>query len=222
MMKRKPDVPEVDGIDLDYTPAGYFVMRDLHLALPSDIKGKARRDLARKLAAEGSELPPELAAPELTPEDRQMWGAIHPAMMGGEYLPRMRRDEVEIARISLKSVTGDQISVRARRRSDRIVYAIVDEYQGEYGGYELHPQSSRKPLSMRQLVDLLDRACEQGGAVMSPVIWPIEDGSSSVDDMRGFVTVESDFYPELGSYYEARFERYFAEHAEEAEDDSDG
>jgi hypothetical protein len=221
MMNKKPDVPEVEGIDLDFTPAGYFALRDLHLALPSDIKGQARRDLARKLATEGKELPAELAAPELTPDERRMWGAIHPAMMGGEYLPRMGRDEVEIARISLKSVTGDQISVRARRRSDRILYSIVDEYQGEYGGYELHPKSSRKPLSMRQLVDLLDSACEQGGAVMSPVVWPIEDGSSSVEDMRGFVSVESDFYPELGSYYEARFESYFAEHAEESEDECD-
>jgi hypothetical protein len=56
---------------------------------------------------------------------------------------------------------------------------------------------------------------------MNPVVWQIEDGSSSVDDMRGFVSVESDFYPELGSYYEARFESYFAEHAEESEDECD-
>lgn len=219
-MNKKSDVPEVEGIDLDFTPAGYFALRDLHLALPSDIKGKARRDLARKLAAEGSELPPELAAPELTPDDRQMWGAIHPALMGGEYLPRMNRDEVEIARISLESVTGDQISVRARRRSDRIVYSIVDEYEDQVG-YELHPKTSSKPLSMRQLVELLDRACVRGGAVMSPVVWQIEDGLSSVDDMRGFVSVESDFYPDLGEYYAARFDRYFAEHAEEPEEESD-
>ena len=143
-------------------------------------------------------------------------------MMGGEYLPRMHPEEVEIVRISLASTTGDQISVRARRQSDRIVYSIVDEYEGENGDYDLHPRSSSRPLSMRQLVDLLDGACVQGGAVMSPVVWPIEDGSASVDDMRGFVTVESDFYPDLGAYYEARFERYFAEHAEEAEDEGDG
>ncbi len=88
-MKKKPDVPAIEGIDLDFTPAGYFALRDLHLALPSDIKGKARRDLARKLAAEGRELPPELAAPELTPEDREMWGAIHPAMMGRPHLAQV-------------------------------------------------------------------------------------------------------------------------------------
>jgi hypothetical protein len=218
----RPDVEEVEGIDLDFTPAGYFAFRDLHLALPSDIKGQARRTLARQLAAEGRELPRDLAAPELSAEDRQMWGAIHPALMGGEHLPPMKRDEVEIARISLKSVTGDQISVRARRQSDRVVYSIVDEYEGENGDYELHPKTSGKPLSMRQLIELLDRACERGGAVMSPVVWQVEDGTSSIDDMRGFVTVESDFYPDLGAYYEARFERYFAERAEEAENEGDG
>ena len=121
-MKKKPDVPEVDGIDLDYTPSAYFAARDLHLALPSDIQGQARREWARDLAAKGEALPPELAAPVLSEEARRAWGAIHPMLMGGEYLPPMPNDEVEIARISLASVTGDQISVRAgvRRRATRI------------------------------------------------------------------------------------------------------
>ena len=48
-------VPEVAGIDLDFTPRSYFTERDLKLALPSDIMGKARRDLARRFVVDGED-----------------------------------------------------------------------------------------------------------------------------------------------------------------------
>ena len=218
-MHKQLQVPEVEGIDLDFTPAAYFTARDLQLALPSDIRGQARRDLARKLAAQGAALPQELTAPELTVDDRRAWGAIHPMLMGGEYLPPMGQDVVEVARISLESVTADQISVRARRTPEGIAYTIVDEYDGA-DNYTLDPSVSHSPLSMRQLIAMLDGACERGGAVMSPVVWHIEDGMCGTDEMRGFVSVESDFYPDLGAYYNARFEQWFAENAAaSAEDD---
>ena len=47
--------------------------------------------------------------------------------MGGEYLPPLRKGEVEIARISLESTTDDQISIRARRGRERIRCRVVDE-----------------------------------------------------------------------------------------------
>ena len=66
----KHQVPEVAGIDLDFTPTSYFTERDLHLTLPSDIMGKARRDIARQLVAEGEDPPPELLVGALTDDDR--------------------------------------------------------------------------------------------------------------------------------------------------------
>ena len=53
-------------------------------------------------------------APILEEEMRQDWGRVHPSNIGEEFLPPLRNGEVEIARISLASVTADQISVRAR------------------------------------------------------------------------------------------------------------
>jgi hypothetical protein len=111
----KNQVPQVGGVDLDFTPDGYFTERDLQLALPSDILGQARRNIARAMVAEGEDPPPELLEGVLTEEDRKAFGRIHPMFMGGEYLPELKEGEVEIARISLESVTADQISVRARR-----------------------------------------------------------------------------------------------------------
>ena len=217
-MSKQQQVPEVPGIDLEFTPASYFTERDLHLALPSDILGQARRYIARTLMAEGRDPSPELLEGALSDDDRAAIGRIHPMFMGGEYLPHLQDGEVEIARISLRSVTADQISVRARRSMGLVSYSIVDEYEGEgLMSYTLDPPTSILPLSMRQLVAMLDGACERGGAVMSPVIWHVEEGCG-VDEYRNFVTVESDFYPDLGRYYEARFDQYFDSVAREEED----
>ncbi|MFO1303177.1 MAG: hypothetical protein U1F54_05560 [Burkholderiales bacterium] len=205
------NVPVVEGIDPNFRPTSYFFARDHGLALPSDIQGMARRELARQLAAEGRDLPEELAGATLTDDDRRAWGRMHPSMMGGEYLPPMHEDEVEIARISLASVTADQISVRARRVDDGIAFRIVDEYDepGECR-YEALPEHVRETLTLSELVEMLDNACDRGGAVLSHVVWNIEDGLCGVDEMRRFVSVESDFYPDLGRYYAARLDSYFA------------
>ena len=41
------------------------------------------------------------------------------------------------------------------------------------------------------------------------------------DEVRHFVSVESDFYPELGGYYEARFDEYFESLPREDEDEDE-
>jgi hypothetical protein len=213
-------VAEVAGIDLDFTPRSYFIERDLKLALPSDILGRARRDMARQLVAEGEDPPAEMLVAALTERDRVAAGRVHPMFMGGEYLPRMKQTEVEIARISLRSVTADQISVRARRRGARIAYSIVDEYESEYVEYDPRPRTSAAPLSMRRLVALLDGACESGGAVMSHTMLLIEHVDSA-DELHHFTSVESDFYPELGRYYAARFDAYFSSIVSADEEDDE-
>jgi hypothetical protein len=154
-----------------------------------------------------------MLAPALSDDERRAIGGVHPMFMGGEYLPQLKEGEVEIARISLESVTADQISVRARRSMGRISYSIVDEY-GDEGimNYTAHPATSILPLSMRELVAMLDGACEGGGAVMSPTVALIDAGDPA-DELRHFVSVESDFYPDLGRYYEAQLDEYFASHA---------
>ena len=73
---------------------------------------------------------------------------------------------------------------------------------------------------MRELVAMLDGACEGGGAVMSHSVALIDAGEPA-DELRYFVSVESDFYSALGTYYEARLDEYFASIATEDEDEED-
>ena len=55
---------------------------------------------------------------------------------------------------------------------------------------------------------MLDGACEGGGAVISQTSGLVPHVDSS-DELEGFTSVESDFYPELAAYYAARFEAFF-------------
>src|ERR1039457_2907479 len=134
------DVQQIPGIDLDYRPSSYFWALDTNVFLPSGISGEARRKLYRARIEAGSTVHDGLDAELLDKALRETWGRLHPSNMGGEYLPPLRKDEVEIARISLESTTADQISVRARRVREQIRYRIVDEYKDLT--YVCHPASS--------------------------------------------------------------------------------
>src|SRR5207248_10043449 len=69
------------------------------------------------------------------------------------FLPEREGGQVEIACVLLVSVTADVISIGARRWGRRIVYRIVDEYDSFFG---FKPKSSTRPLSMGELVALID------------------------------------------------------------------
>jgi hypothetical protein len=161
-------------------------------------------------------LVPVLAADELSDEDREGLGAIHPSFMGGEYLPGYGRNEVEIVRIELDSTTSDVISLRARpigRKRPRIAYALVDEYETEYG---IRPARTARPLTLGQVITLLDnvdtdvseREWLRHGWVLS-----LAESNRTLDNgdpepYRDFTRVSSEFYPELSKHYERLFDRW--------------
>ncbi len=215
-----PPVPLVPGIDLTFRPRTYFGPLPLEQHLLAHVTGQERRELVRgQLESNPADLPLELAASSLDEKSRTAISLIHPAFMGGEYLPAFQPDETEIARISLASVTADQISVRARPHGRRIQYRIVDEYEGEYVQYACHPSDSLDPLTLAELVAMIDGACEDGGAAMAHITSNFEFGCST-EELRHFVRVSSEFYPALEAYYEGRIAAWFDENVpHEVEED---
>jgi hypothetical protein len=216
-----PAVPEIFGIDLTFRPRAYFLPQELdnvtHLA---HIAGHARRELARDLLAAGrDDLPPEMLAELLDDVTRIAFGKIHPMCMGGEYLPPLNPDEIEIARISLDSVTADQISVRAQKRDDHIEYRIVDEYGDcSYTEYVCQPQTSRHPLTLGNLIAMIESACDRG-VVFNHIVGNIECGGEHPLELENFVTVSSEFYWQLDVYYQSRIESFFDQYRELDEDE---
>ena len=120
-------------IDTSHRPETYFRPISLDEHVRTRVKGQVRRNLAASLAGEGRTdlLPGLLTEEDLGEEDLSSWGSIHPWCLGGEFLPRFRRMETEIARVVLRSTTCDVTSVYARRLKNRIAYRVVDEYDGE-------------------------------------------------------------------------------------------
>jgi len=213
--------------DFSFRPDSYWPQTPTEETVLAGIKGTARRDVARR-ALEGEELVrlgddalyegamEFVLQEELSEAERQSWGSIHPAMMGGEYLPGMEPQEVEIARVDLQSTTADAIQIRARPDKDGIHYRVVDEYEADGSRYELEHPTSERPLSLGQLIDLIDTARQPEGSylhsgddrydigLVDSVRDMNADNGSDLETMRYFVSVSSAFYPTLTDYYEKR------------------
>jgi hypothetical protein len=218
MVKRHVvDLQQFPGIDLEYRPRNYFWALDTNVVLPSGISGEARRKLFRARIEAGSTVHDGLDAELLDKPLREAWGRLHPRNMGGEYLRPLRKAEVEIARISLDSTTADQISIRARRLVGRIGYRVVDEYP-DSSTYVCHPASSLAPLSLRELITLMDAASEGGSIVLSFLGMNFRDSDSA--ELATFITVTSDFYANLGRFYRGLTDAWLDQRAREKSDES--
>jgi len=174
---------------LAYRPRDYFGRYDLQAELLSTVKGRARRALIKEAleTGEADTLPDFVTTPELESFDRQMLGRLHPMFMGGEYLPKRKPKEVEIARISIQSTTYDVTVLYARRVGQRIHYRVVDEYEGDTLE-EPSTRTSTKPLTMGKMIDFFITAwnlmdCLEGNF------------DQDVEEMLGFFNAESEFYP---------------------------
>ncbi|MCE9614869.1 MAG: hypothetical protein K8T26_11370 [Lentisphaerae bacterium] len=200
-------------IDYDWRPSSYWAppADALHVVL-RNVKGTRRRQMIRDYwnAGRFQELEDALLQDELTVTQRESLGRIHPTFMGGEYLPRTRRGEVTLVRVDLKSANADVIEVRAASAGKRIRYRVVDEYNTRF---PTRPRSSARPLTLGQLVDLVDHASpaydfgESLGLCYTASNY--ECGGCTLDDLEDFTSVSSDIYPELSTHYHRVQEEWF-------------
>jgi len=187
-----PPTTSSSDIDLAFRPNGYFWPLDLRTHVLSSIKGAERRSYVERMFDEGREreLPADLIQSALHPEERRATGAVHPSFMGGEYLPDQRHREVEIARITIASVTQDVTSVYARRTKHRILYHVVDEYEGQTLGAK-NTRSSKQPLTLTELTDFF-----LGGWNLLQVLEMNSlNEPGRADEARAFFWTSSEFYP---------------------------
>ena len=191
--------------DLSYQPQSYWPEELDQEQLLARISGQARREIVRDALARGdiASIDPILANEELDDNDRRSWGLIDPTLMGGEYLPQLGGDDVEIARISLKSTMADQISIRAARVDGKIHYLVVDEYETEY---ELAFTESELPLTLSELIELIDGSrhpeSEMPGGLLTSHWEYMLEWNYALDKAIDFASIESAWYPELTEYYE--------------------
>lgn len=224
-LRRSPE------FDFKFQPETYWPELPTERTVLSRVQGTVRRELAERLL-EGEPPPPggdiDFVLDERIDDEAalRMWGRVHPQMLGGEFLPAYLPGEVEIARIEMRSTTGDVIQIRARPLDGRIAYRVVDEYETEHGdpntwAYVIEPAATHKPLALGELIDLIDTARLTGCIAHDDERYDIGliegtlnanlDGDAELESMRDFFTVSSPFYPELGRYYDAVMQHWYDE-----------
>jgi hypothetical protein len=196
-------------IDFDFAPTDYRDVPSPAAALMLNVKGDLRRRLLRDILSgkAGPGLDPALWADTSSELATGILGRVHPQWLGGEFLPDYLAGEVEIARVTLDNVTRDVVSVRARHRSGRYRYRVVDEYRALW---RYRPHSSVRPLALWRLIQLIDTAH------LAHARWP--DLTDELRDAHGgerqeaarFVEVTSDLYPDLERHYAARAAQWLA------------
>ena len=198
----------MNTIDMSFQPDSYWPESLTPDQLLSRIRGKTRQEIVRRIyEAEGfGALNAFLVKEGLNDEERSAWGSVGPWCLGGEYLPAMQKGEVEIARISLASTTSDQISVRARRDNGAIRYRIVGEYEEEESmRYELPFEQSDRPLTLGELIDLIDGACQAEpwcpGGILTSNWTAMSTWGCDEEEIIGFLSLSSPFYPQLDDCY---------------------
>jgi hypothetical protein len=175
------------------------------------VKGAAVRQKLEKLFAEGrhDELKSLLGKEGMPKSALKALESVHPMFMGGNYLPDTEEGEVEIARIEIASTTFDVTCLFAKKNNGRILYRVVDEYEGDTltGPSEM---TSDKALTLGEMADFFLRA------------WSLIDVlemnfEGDVKSALGFFTAKSEFYPDFDRLCRQRVTEAFPER----EDDDD-
>ena len=194
-MTRKSAVPELSGVYLGFRPRSYFWPLGLETHLLARVKGAERKAALKQLIDAGrmDDIPGFLAHSKLSEVDRQALGRIHPAFMGGEYLPDLSQNEVMIASITIASTTQDVTSVYARRGKKRFYYRVVDEY-GDETLSGRNTRTSTQPLTLAQLEKFFNGAW----SIFHVLAMNFDD--YDLARMLGFVVrIESSFYLEIAA-----------------------
>ena len=132
----------------------YFHTTSDEIACLLRIKGNYRREFVGKaIKSDGLDsVPHAWAEHEISETLKAMLQRQHPRARGGEDLPDLNENEVEIARFTLvDSVHGEVTSLRAQKvLESRINYRMVDEYETDI---KIPYKFSSTPLTEKQALD---------------------------------------------------------------------
>ena len=200
------------AIDLAYRPESYFWAYDNNIKLASDIKGAERKAMYERALKSGDIHLANaiISEPELTHEQRKAQSGIHPAWMGGEYLPNREAQEVEIARITIASTTQDVTCVYAKRGASRIHYRVVDEYESMT--LDESTRTSIRPLTLIELFDFFFK----GWDLFCCLEANFGDHGYHREEVQGFIVdASSSFYAEFGDLVTQRVDTWVDQRREE-------
>ena len=193
---------KLSKFDLEYRPKSYFYPASLETKILAQIKGQERKKAILSFIKDNKRIPDTFFKEESLPSDiRNELSKVHPIFMGGEYLPDTEENEVEIARIVMKSATQDIFSIRAQMNDETINYSIIDENENEF---QLAVISSINTFSLSEMINFIDHSTIIGSDPPDLYGGGRKWAFDNEKDLSAwdFETVQSDFYNELEPWYD--------------------
>jgi hypothetical protein len=218
----EPGAPETP--DFEFRPLHYNDFPDPVSAVVAGVHGSRRREMIRDvMASEGAradqvrdmlgDLNPHLMEAKAHPAFVDWMSRLDTRWIGGEELPPDEPGEVEIARITLENSLREVTAIRARRDAQEEIYRyrIVDDHSEHE--YHPDPATSDQPLSLRELVRMLDTSTfgDSGRTLAEEIRHQWELGYQRHDDLEDaarYVQVTSELYPELERTMTLRWEQW--------------
>jgi len=207
--------------DLDFRPKSYWVFANARQQLRA---GQTRvddgelLDLLDDVVSDEEQSGGMSVSAELDMLTAFLGRLNHPAREGGA---------VEIAHIQMFNPGCDYISVLAEWRDGRIHYQVVDPYP-HYWTYRCTPESSARPLTLGELIELIDTAelvgNSSGEADSRGLVFGVleQNLDGAVDDeLRSFIRVSSAFYDDLEVWYALACSEWCREHSWEEEEEEE-
>lgn len=179
----------IEKFDLGFRPTTYFAPTDLTKHQILQIKDElVRTHLLHLYEAQKIDEIEEVFKSHQDNGDQ--YGAIHPAFMGGQYLPDLAENELEIARLMIRSVTYDITAIYARFDNGKIHYRMADEYEGET---LVEPTGlvSDNPLSLGEMRDFFLSSY----SLIECLEWNDFLWEGNKSEALDFFEASSDFYP---------------------------
>jgi len=144
---------------------------------------------------------------------RGFLGSLHPTLLGGEFLPDYDPEEIEIARITMDSTTQEVITIRASPGTVErpIIYQVFNEYETHYN---FEPQFSQLPLTLEELIRLIDTSKgDMGGIGLDIIQTNLDCNGRRPEYYANFLHFSSEFYPGLDRHYWFAVERWIEENS---------
>jgi hypothetical protein len=122
-----------------------------------------------------------------------------PTVDVGEFLPSFGIGIVEVARISLESVTGDVISFRVRKTPKKFALEIIDEYGSVFVGFK---RLYNDIPTQGELFNAARDFCYESDG-QSIILGTIEMNElTTIDEIIRFFYFDSNIYPNLNQLFE--------------------
>jgi hypothetical protein len=168
-----------ESIELSAAPHSYFVAVDRE-----QISERSKKTDIEKIIPETKNL--------LRDNSNELASLL---FMPGSNLPKLKSDEVEIARISVNTTIGNVYSLRAEWSED-ITYRIVSEV--DWLEIEVPIKNSNTPLTIKQIILQFEYAIPAVG--LNDLLYEIREGDQNIN-CEQFLLAESAFYSGFKQFY---------------------